>query len=323
MRERVLAAGRLRAAWVAGERVFEAAVRVWAPVVDVGEPPDGAVEVRAGAGFDRVGDVVLDGASWAALLAPVHRTPAALVRSDRRLRDVATATAGFRDQFYGLVPYVEDRSDGAPLVTSGAIDPLSCSWGKRPIRFAGRDWAGPRVDVDRLAAGDPTLHRWVTERLVPKVLVATQTKVVEAVADPEGRLVPSVPVVAVTPDPAEVWAVTAALSAPPVTVWALRQAAGAALAADAVKLSAKQILEAPLPVDDRLWAEVATRLATGDLPAPEFATLMTRAYGLTADDPVVTWWLGRLRSWCGQEVSMTSPWASRSSVGPLSGPSAT
>ena len=77
--------------------------------------------------------------------------------------------------------------------------------------------------------------------------------------------------------------------------WALRQAAGAALAADAVKLSAKQILEAPLPVDDRLWAEVAARLAAGDLPAPEFATLMTRAYGLAADDPVVAWWLGRLR----------------------------
>ena len=300
VRERVQAAGRLRAAWVAGERVFEAAIRVWAPVVDVGASPNGTVEVRAGAGFDRVGEAVLDEASWAALLAPVHRTPAALVRSDRRLGDVATATAGFRDQFYGLVPFVGDGPGGAPLVTSGAIDPLSCSWGERPIRFARRDWTRPVVALDRLAVGDPALHRWVADRLVPKVLVATQTKVVEAVADPEGTLVPSVPVVAVTPDPAEVWAVTAALSAPPVAAWALRQAAGAALAADAVKLSAKQILEAPLPVDDRLWAEIASRLATGDLPAPEFATLMTRAYGLAADDPVVAWWLSRLRSWCGR-----------------------
>jgi predicted RNA methylase len=300
VRERVAASGRLRAAWVAGEPVFEAAVRVWAPVVDVGAAGSASaeVEVRSGTGFAPAGRVVLDGPSWAALLAPVHRTPAvAGLTATGRLADVATATAGFRHQFYGLVPYVEDGGAGPPLVTSGAIDPLSSSWRERLVRYARRDWKRPAVDLDRLTAGDPVLGRWVADRLVPKVLVASQTRVVEALPDPAGHLVPSVPVVAVACDAATVWAVAAALSAPPISAWALHRAGGAALTADAVKLSARQVLEVPLPADRVLWDEVAVRLADGGLAADEFARLMTRAYGRPDDDPVVAWWLARLPSW--------------------------
>jgi hypothetical protein len=186
-------------------------------------------------------------------------------------------------------------------VTSGAIDPLTCTWATRRVRFAKRDWDRPTVDLERLQTADPTLHRWVLDRLVPKVLVATQTRVVEALPDPEGRLVPSVPVVAVTPAPERVWAVAAVLLAPPVSAWALHRAAGAALAGDAVKLSARQILEVALPADRELWEDTAARLAAGDLPAAGFARRMTRAYGLAADDPVVAWWLARLPSWPGPE----------------------
>jgi hypothetical protein len=70
-----------------------------------------------------------------------------------------------------------------------------------------------------------------------------------------------------------------------------------------VKLSARQILEVPLPVDAALWGEVAVRLEAGDLDAEEFGRLMTRAHGLPADDPVVVWWLARLPSWCGRPVA--------------------
>ena len=88
------------------------------------------------------------------------------------LRRLATATADFRDQYYGLVPHVADAGDGAPLVTSGLLDVGRCAWGERPARFARRSFAAPRVPVDALP---PALQAWAAGRLVPKVLVATQT----------------------------------------------------------------------------------------------------------------------------------------------------
>jgi hypothetical protein len=296
VRREVTQAGSVRAVWVAGEPVFSAAVRVWAAVVDVGVASTGEVEVLTGSTFRPVGAASDPGEAWGALLAPVHGTPdVGALRTAGRLGDIATATAGFRDQFYGLAPFVDDGGDGPHLVTSGAIDPMHCAWGERTIRFARRDWKQPTVALDRLAEADPSLHRWVRDRLAPKVLVATQTRVIEAVPDPHGRFVPSVPVVAVAGD--DVWAIAAALSAPPVSAWALHRAAGAALTADAMKLSAKQILEVPMPVDRATWADVARRLSAHDIAADEFGRLMTAAYGLPNDHPVVSWWLARLPSW--------------------------
>ncbi len=44
------------------------------------------------------------------------------------------------------------------------------------------------------------------------------------------------------------------LAAPAVSAWALAHYRGSALSRDALKLSATQVLELPLPVDDRPWA---------------------------------------------------------------------
>ena len=87
---------------------------------------------------------------------------------------------------------------------------------------------------------------------MPKVLVATQTRVVEAVADVDGAWVPSTPVVAVPAPPERLWHVLAALLAPPVTAWALHETAGTALAPGAWKLSAAQVRQLPAPADARL-----------------------------------------------------------------------
>jgi hypothetical protein len=124
--------------------------------------------------------------------------------------------------------------------------------------------------------------------LRPKVLVATQTRVVEAAADPDGRFLPLTPVLSVEPlAPADVWRVAAALTAPQVTAWALRHHGGSALSADAVKLSARQILDAPLPTDPDAWSEAARRLRAGDIAGCGAA--------LSADEPkLLRWWLGRL-----------------------------
>jgi hypothetical protein len=202
---------------------------------------------------------------------------------DGVLGGLATATADFRDQYYGLVPYVSDVGDGAPLVTSGLIDVGRCSWNERPARFARRSFAAPRVPV---AALPPALQAWAASRLVPKVLVATQTRVIEAVVDAAGQWLPSVPVITVVPrTPADLWRVGAVLCAPAATAWAATTYLGAALSAGAIKLSAGQVLTLPLP--DRQWDDAAEALAVGDVDG--CARLMDAAYGTDLFD----WWSAR------------------------------
>jgi hypothetical protein len=190
------------------------------------------------------------------------------------------------------------------LVTVGAIDPARCRWGERELRFAGRRWRRPAVDLDALgrsgAAPDVEIARWLTARLVPKVLVATQTSVVEAVADPHGEWVPSVPVIAVEPFvPTFVWHVAAVLLAPPISVWAAERAWGSGLGKGTLRLSARLVAQMPLPPDVDAWDEGAqlVRVAheTGERSdLLEAGRVMTVAYGLTADHPALGWWADRV-----------------------------
>jgi hypothetical protein len=215
---------------------------------------------------------------------------------------MASATAGFRQHFYGLAGHVRewDRDGLAALVTVGAIDPARCRWGDVEVRFAGRAWHRPAVDVDALAQDEAEIARWIRARLVPKVLVATQTRVVEAVADPDGAWVPSVPVIAVAPtDPERLWHVAAVLLAPPVSVWATERAWGTGLGKGTLRVSARLVGQVPVPPDLDAWDEGASlvRIAheTGsrsDLVAA--GRTMTAAYGLRPDHPAVGWWSSRL-----------------------------
>ena len=95
------------------------------------------------------------------------------------LGDRARLSANFRDQYYGLVPAVVEGGDGPALVTSGLVDPGRCAWGQRPVTFAKRRFARPTVDLARLSA---PMRRWAETMLVPKVVVANQTRVIEAVS---------------------------------------------------------------------------------------------------------------------------------------------
>jgi hypothetical protein len=203
-----------------------------------------------------------------------------------RLGDVATATAGFRDEFYAVAGVVREGGPGAAVITSGLVEPGRVVWGERAARIAGRRLQHPVVDLDDLT--DERVARWAAARLRPKVLVATQTRVVEAAPDPEGVFLPLTPVLSVEPhDDADAWRVAAALTAPQVTAWALRTHGGSALSADAVKLSARQVLDAPLPTDPDAWSEAAQHLRRGDVAAC--------AQALAGDEPkLLRWWLGRL-----------------------------
>jgi hypothetical protein len=225
--------------------------------------------------------------------------------------DIATATAGFRDQFYGLAPFVVDRREGdghryPKLVTSGLLDPAHCRWGDRPVRFAGKPWQAPRVDRAGLAAENPRLAAWVDARLVPKVVLATQTKVLEAAVDPDGTWVPSVPVIAVHAAGERLWALAAVLLAPPISAWALTGFRGAALSSDAIKLSARQVMAIPLPSDGVAWAAAAELLRHGGRDAlREAGVLMNRAYG--APPEVLAWWEARIPSGADRRHSRAAP----------------
>jgi SAM-dependent methyltransferase len=288
----------LEGMWSLPEQVFAASVLVCAPVLRVGGPPPPTVARWTGRCVEAVTPAATPTSrSWSAALLPPDPPPP--VTFDGRagtLATIATATAGFRDQFYGLAPFAIDSREGDDiacprLITTGLIEPNRVAWGERAVRFAGTRYEAPRIDRHALhAQGSPALVRWVEARLVPKVVVATQTKVVEAAVDLTGTWVPSTPVIAIHAAAADLWLVAAALSSPPVSAWAAATYAGAALSAGAIKLSATQVLQAPLPVDRRLWHRAASALAAGEVRAA--AELSTKAYA--ADDPVLTWWANRL-----------------------------
>ena len=284
-------AGALRALWHSRQPVFAAGVRVCAPVIEVGGTA-GPVRRFDGPHFTPGSPVDADPAAlrtWAPLIARSAGVPDTPLRTSGTLGDECNATADFRDQYYGLVPFVSDDGAGVPLITSGLIDPGVSRWGTVPTRFAKRQWQHPRVDVAALRAASPAMGRWVDARLVPKILVATQTRVIEAVVDEDGQWLPCTPVITVTGE--RPWHAAAVLLAPPVSAWALRTFGGAALSADAIKLSASQVLAAPTPADRAAWDEAAARLR-GGAPPEAVAATMCDAYGCPAE--MWEWWRTRL-----------------------------
>jgi SAM-dependent methyltransferase len=241
-----------------------------------------------------------DEPTWSPWLARVRGVPE--VRLDPARGTIATmaaTTAGFRQHHYALVAHVVEHTDGlARIATTGMVDPGTVRWGERPARIGGRSFPRPAVDLTGVAADDPSVASWFRARLRPKVLVAPQTRVVEAAVDADGSFLPATPLVAVEPrtdvdDPDLVlWRVAAALSAPPVTAWALALTAGTARSRQALKLSARQVAAVPLPTDRVTWTAAAEALRAG-VPVAALAEDLTVAYGLRPDDPVVAWYRSR------------------------------
>lgn len=235
---------------------------------------------------------------WSALVAAAHGIPVVpQLESDGTLGDRAVVNVNFRDEYYGMVPAVGDHLAGPPLVTSGLIDPGECAWGRRPVTFARCRYDAPRIDLTRL---DPKMTAWAERRLVPKVLVANQTSIVEAVADPDGAWLPAVPVLGAYPcapagdDPvAAVWRLTAVLTSPVASALVWHRAAGTGLSGRTVRLGPALLAELPWPtgcLDDAVDA-----LRSGDVRV--CGELVDRAYGLSPSvaAPLHTWWAERLQ----------------------------
>jgi hypothetical protein len=286
IRAEALAGARLESLWWSDTAVFDAEVVTCIATFVRGER-QGPVRRWRGVPLERLpdgnGDDLAARPTWGPLVADAAGVPAVEL-AGRPLADAASATADFRGQYYGLVGAVGDEGDGPPLVTSGLIDPGRCAWGERPARFARRTFAAPRVELARLS---PSMQAWAAGRLLPKVLVATQTPVIEAVADAKGAWLPSVPVITVIPRSAEqLWSVAAVLSAPATSAWAAGTYFGAALSPRAIKLSARQVASIPMP--EQSWDAAAAALRAGDLD--RCARLMDNAYGTDLYD----WWRSRL-----------------------------
>jgi SAM-dependent methyltransferase len=310
VRAAVAECGAVTELWTSDRPVFRGtAVLACVPVVRIG-PGDGPAPDE-----------------WGLLAAPYFGIPPVdLPTSTGRLGDLAACTADFRDQYYGLVPHVREAgageralrfgpkrhesggedcrlgpndSPGAPLVTTGLIEPAACEWGRRPTRFARRRYDAPVVDVAALRGG--RLGPWADARLVPKVLVAGQGRVIEAVVDEGGEWLPSVPVVTVVPhDPADLWRILAVLLAPPVVAHAAARYVGTGLTPGSVKVSARQLAALPLPAVGDAWmagaalARAAQHAADADRPGlvAEAGAAMTAAYG--ADRTSLDWWRDRI-----------------------------
>ena len=280
---------RLEGLWWSDDFYFDASVRVCAPLI--GEAGRPCVQRWFGSDVTALEPSDRCNSAWARLLADV---PAMDLEVAGALSDIAKPTADFRDAFYEVAQVVTDdeRGLGAPVVTCGLIDLARCRWGQRTARIAKRDWRYPRADPDRLG-------RWATARLVPKVLVATQTKAIECVADPKGELLPITPVVSVATGGSHVWEVAAVLSSPVATALVVQDAAGTGLGRGVLRINARQLGALPLPAGRDSWEQAAASVEeahladdpTDDLLAA--ARSMNEAYGLDCDHPVLAWWAGK------------------------------
>lgn len=299
-RDAILRHAALEAAWVPTGRVFDAEVEVWAPILRNGVP-SGRLVVHNGSRV-HVAGAVTDG-TWAAVAAAVGGVPPVEVGAGRRVADVADTLSGFRDEYYVVAANLEEGAGdtvswGAGpnrmrVVTSGAIDPLANRWGVDPLRIAKRRWLHPVVRLDALDVANERVGRWARRQHRPKVVVANQTRVVEAVADEVGDLLALTPVIAVIPrDPSHAEMLAVALSAPCVSALLHHRRAGSGQSRGALRLSAADVAELPFPDDlGALKAAVDQRRRAASWR--EVGRLVDRAYGID-DVELLEWWLGRL-----------------------------
>ncbi|MFP5489760.1 MAG: hypothetical protein ACLGHQ_15820 [Acidimicrobiia bacterium] len=221
----------------------------------------------------------------------VPAVDASMIDSDGTLADRAVLNANFRDEYYALVPAVSDDADGPVFVTSGLIDPTVSRWGRRPVKFAKRTFEHPRVDLDRL---EGRFAEWAQRKLVPKVLVANQTAMVEAVADLDGSWLPGVPITTVIPvgqdpDPIRtIREIEALLTSPLASAWCWHVGGGTGLSSTAVRLTPAILGRVPWPAGD--LEPAVTAVSRGDVEGCGAAVL--EAFGLRGEvaDELLDWW---------------------------------
>lgn len=207
------------------------------------------------------------------------------------LGDRAELNANFRDEYYALVPAVSDDADGPVFVTSGLIDPGRSMWGARPVKFAKRTFRHPRVDLGKL---DGRFPEWARRKLVPKVLVANQTRLVEAVADVDGAWIPGVPITSITTRAGDanpirtIREIEALLTSPVASAWCWHVGGGTGMSSSAVRVTPAVLGQVPWPAGDLDHAVAA--LGEGDVE--RCGAAVDEAFGLPGPkaDELLSWW---------------------------------
>ena len=236
---------------------------------------------------------------WSAAMAAHAGVPRVKQRAHGVIGDRARVAADFRDQYYGLRGAIHDSksSHGLRIVTTGLIDWAHCMWGDRPVRLLGKVWKHPEVN-ERAIADDPYMKDWLADAKRPKVLVAVQTKALEAVVDATGHMAPSVPLIRVVPHKrSDLWRILAVVLSPATSAEAWWRHAGAGLSPHALKLSAKQIAALPLPTNVSAWnraADVLKKLhhtvgAAREKRIDEFAWLAMEASEVAQEERAALW----------------------------------
>jgi SAM-dependent methyltransferase len=268
---------RLVWSWWTGERVFDAQVLTCAL----------GFEFDPNRSSDRAAND-----TWAHVVTSRQGIPplGPLAVNGRRLSDVARLNANFRDEYYGMVPAVGDHDSGPALITSGLIDPGRTLWGTRPITFAKQRFLAPRLDLDLL---DDRMRAWAQRRLVPKVLLANQTSILEAVCDERGEWLPAVPVVAVYPfeaaesDPSA-WEIAALLTSPVASAWCWHATAGTGLSANAIRIG--PVVLGGLPLPHGSLSAAADALRSGDVRLCGDRVMDAYGVEVAGRELLISWW---------------------------------
>jgi hypothetical protein len=148
------------------------------------------------------------------------------------------------------------------------------------------------------------MQDWAASRLVPKVMLPTQTRILEPVLDIDGQWLPSVPIISVTAAAERLSEVAALLACPLVSLLALHRYLGTARSPSAIKLAARDVLALPAPPHQELWHRAATAFtaathagddASRKASLCESARLMHQAFGLGEEvsESILAWWLQR------------------------------
>lgn len=302
--------------WVATESVFAAEVEVCAPVLARPTDASPSDDVAAAPGIQRwrgrtVEPIGRPGAlrsstdgSWSPLALVTLGIPDPAHRSDGVLGDVSVLSAGFRDEYYGLVDHVVEAPGDldpahddwpahlAPLITCGLVEAGWTAWGSRPTRFARRGFERPVVDRRSLARAGGRADRWASSTAVPKVIVATQTRVGEAMVDERGLCVASTPTVVAVPVGIDLWMMAAVVCSPVGTVAGFGATAGSGRSSRAIKHSVSSVGQLPLPVDRGAWRSGAEALRRADQDV--FVSAMAAAYDVDGDGELHEWWRERV-----------------------------
>ncbi len=274
VRDAVAARARVEEIWFPEAPGFDASVDVCVPVLTVGATgPD---------------------VPWSAHLARAHGVPGrravgtAARRSTRRRPPPGSAVS--TTAWSSTCTKAMTAPTGVPLVTTRDDRP-----GARGVGRACRAHRRAHLGRGRSSTCDALEGRaadWVRRTGGPKLLVATQTRVVEVAVDDDGRWIPAVPLVVVLAPVERLWPLAAALAAPAVTAWSLARTAGRALSPRALKVTAALLRAVPLPVDEAAWDRGTEAFRSGDLDG--FVDAMAVAYGVGPE--VGAWWVERART---------------------------